>query len=80
MMDDAHAPEIVSGQLKVIKTYLKTRYRLSYRLRPQQKDRTTSNLKRWIENGASDKGDMEGNNHKILKQFNIKRRERICYS
>ena len=27
-MDDAHAPEIVSGQLNVIKTYLKARYRL----------------------------------------------------
>ena len=75
MMDDTHAPEIVSGQLKVIKTYLKTRCRLSYLLRLQQNDRMTTNLKRWIENGASDKGDMEGNNHKILKQFNIKRKD-----
>ena len=29
LMDDAHAPEIVSGQLNVMKTYLKARYRLS---------------------------------------------------
>ena len=54
-MDDAHAPEIVSGQLKVIKTYLKTRCRLSYLLRPQQNDRMTTNLKRWIENGETEK-------------------------
>ena len=29
LMDDAHAPEIISGQLNVVKTYLKARYRLS---------------------------------------------------
>ena len=54
LMDDAHAPEIMSGQLKVIKTYLKARYRLSDLLRAQRNDRMTSNLKRWIENGAPD--------------------------
>ena len=52
-MDDADAPEIVRGQLKVIKTHLKTRYRLSYLLKPQQNNRMTSNLKRWIENGEN---------------------------
>ena len=29
LMDDAHAPEIMSGQMNVVKTYLKARYRLS---------------------------------------------------
>ena len=29
LMDDAHAPEIMSGQRNVVKTYLKARYRLS---------------------------------------------------
>ena len=29
MMDNAHAPEMISGQLKVIRTYLKARSRLS---------------------------------------------------
>ena len=29
LMDVAHAPEIVSGQVNVIKTYLKAKYRLS---------------------------------------------------
>ena len=35
LMDDALAPEIVSGHLNVIKTYLKARYRLSDLLRAQ---------------------------------------------
>ena len=59
LMHDAHAPEIMSGQLNVIKTYLKARYRLSDLLRAQRNDRMTSNLKRWIQNGALDKGDLE---------------------
>ena len=44
MMDDAHAPEIISGQLNVVKTYLKARYLLSDLIRAQRNDRTTSNL------------------------------------
>ena len=54
LMDDAHAPEVISGHLNVVKTYLKARYRLPDLLRAQRNDRMTSNLKRWIENGASD--------------------------
>ena len=50
LMDDAHAPEIRSGQMNVVKTYLKARYRLSDLLRAQRNDRMTSSLKRWIEN------------------------------
>ena len=46
-MDNAHTPEIISGQLNVMKTYLKARYRRSDLLRAQQNDRTTSNLKRF---------------------------------
>ena len=44
-MDDAHAPEIMSGQMNVVKTYLKARYRLSDLLRAQRNDRMTSSLK-----------------------------------
>ena len=69
MMDDAHAPEIISEQLNVLKTYLKARYQYSDLLRSQQNDRMTSNLRRWIENGAPDKVDLEEDNYKILKQF-----------
>ena len=73
LMDDAHAPEIMSGQMNVVRTYLKARYRLSDLLRAQRNDRMTSSLKRWIENGAPDKGDLEEDSYKILKQFYLKR-------
>ena len=73
LMDDAHAPDIMSVQLNVIKTYLKARYRLSDLLSAQQNDRMTS--KRWIENGAPDKGDLEEDSYKILKQFYMKRKD-----
>ena len=74
-MDDAHIPEKISRQLDVVKTYLKARYRLSDLLRAQRNDRMTSNLKRWIENGAPDKGDLEEDSYKILKQFYLKRKD-----
>ena len=75
MMDDARSPEIISGQLKVLKTYLKARYQHSDPLRAQRNDRMTSNFKRWIENGAPDKGDLEEDSYKILKQFYMKRKD-----
>ena len=75
LMDDAHAAEIMSGQMNVVKTYLKARYRLSDLLRAQRNDRMTSSLKRWIENGAPDKGDLEEDSYKILKQFYLKRND-----
>ena len=75
LMDDAHAPEIMSGQMNVVKTYLKARYRLSDLLRAQRNDRMTSSLKRWIENRAPDKGDLEEGRYKILKQFYLKRND-----
>ena len=73
-MDDAHTPEIMSGQLNVVKKYLKVRYRLSDLLRAQRNDRMTSNLKRGVENGAPDKGDLKEDSCKILKQFYMKRK------
>ena len=75
LMADAHAPEIMSWQMIVVKTYLKARYRLSDLLRAQRNDRMTSSLKRWIENGAPDKGDLEEDSYKILKQFYLKRND-----
>ena len=73
LMDDAHAREIMSGQMNVVKTYLKARYRLSDLLRAQRNDRITSSLKKSIENRAPDKGDLEEDSYKILKQFYLKR-------
>ena len=75
LMDDARASEVISGQLNVVQTYLKARYWLSDLLRAQRNDRMTSNLKRWIENGAPDKGDLEEDNYKILKLFYKKRKD-----
>ena len=46
LMDDAHTPEIMSGQMNLLKTYFKARYRLSDLLRAQRNDRMTSSLKR----------------------------------
>ena len=62
-------------QLNVVKAYLKARYRLSDLLRAQRNDRMTSSLKIWIENGAPDKGDLEADSYKILKQFYLKRKD-----
>ena len=112
LMDDAHASEIMSGQMNVVKTYLKARYRLSDLLRAQRNFRPellgnakrtvcqcvvehtghhgfnpawkeawlrlatlrpSSSLKRWVENGAPDKRDLEEDSYKILKQFYLKR-------
>ena len=72
LMDDAHAPEIVSGQPNVLKTYLKAKYRLSGLLGVQRNDRMTSYLKKWIENKAPDKEDLEEDSYKILKQTYVR--------
>ena len=64
LMDNAHAPEIISGQLNVVKTYLKARYRLSDLIRQGESP-----------NGAPDKGNLEEESYKILKQFYLKRKD-----
>ena len=69
MEDDTHQPDEMNSQMRVMKTYLKARYRLSDLLRAQRNDRGTSNLKRWIENGAPDKGDLEEDSYRILRQY-----------
>ena len=72
MEDDAYQPDELNSQLRVIKTNLKARYRLSDLLRAQRNDGMTSNLKSWIENGAPDKGDLEEDSYRILRQYLIK--------
>ena len=59
MEEDTHQPNELNSQMRVVKTYLKARYRLSDLLRTQRNDRMTSNLKWWIDNGAPEKGDLE---------------------
>ena len=52
MVEDTHQFNELNSQMKVMKTYLKVRYRLSDLIREQRNDRMTSNMKRWIENDA----------------------------
>ena len=75
--DDAHQPDDLSCQLSVMKTFLMARYRLSDLLRALRNDRLTSNLKRWIENWAPDKGDLEEDSYRILRQYFMQKEGRL---
>ena len=46
MEEDTHQPNELNSQMRVMKTYLKARYRLSDLVRAQRNDCMTSNLKR----------------------------------
>ena len=77
MEEDTHQPNELNSQMRVMKTYLKARYRLSDLLRAQRNDRMTSNLKRWIENGSPDKGDLEQDSYHILRQYFMQKEGRL---
>ena len=75
--EDTYQPNELNSQMRVMKTYLKARYRLSDLLRAQRNDRMTSNLKRWIENGSPDKGDLEEDSYRILRQYFMQKEGRL---
>ena len=50
MEDDTHQPDETNSHLRVMKTYLKAKDRLSDLLRAQRRYRMTTNFKSWIEN------------------------------
>ena len=75
--DDTHQPDEMSSQMRVMKTHLRARYGLSDLLRAQRNDRMTSNLKRWNENGAPDKGDLEEDSYRILRQYFMQKEGRL---
>ena len=77
MEEDTHQPNELKSQMRVMKTYLKARYRLSDLLRAQRNDRMKSNLKRWIENGSPDKGDLEKDSYRILRQYFMQKEGRL---
>ena len=77
MEDDTHQPGEMNIHMRVMKTYLMARYRLSDLLRAQRNDRMTSNLKRWIKNGAPDKGDLEEDSYRILRQYFMQEEGRL---
>ena len=75
--EDTHQPNELNSQMRVMKTYLKARYRLSDLLRAQRNDRMISNLKRWIENGSPDKGDLEEDSYRFLRQYFMQKEGRL---
>ena len=77
MEEDRHQPNDLNSQMRVMKTYLKARYRHSDLLRAQRNDRMTSNLKRWIENGSPDRGDLEEDSYRILRQYFMQKEGRL---
>ena len=77
MEEDTHQPNELNSQMRVMKTYLKARYILSDLLRAQRKDRMTSNLKKWVENGSPDKGDLEEDSYRILRQYFMQKEGRL---
>ena len=77
MEEDTHQPNGLNSQMTVMKTYLKARYRLSDLLRVQRNDRMTSNLKRWNENGSPDKGDLEEDSYRTLRQYFMQKEGRL---
>ena len=77
MEDDAHQLDELTSHLRVTKTYLKAKYRLSDLLRAHRYDHITNKLKRWIENGAPDKGDLEEDSYTILRQNYMRKEGRL---
>ena len=77
MEEDTHQPNELNSQMRVMKTYLKARYRVPDLLRAQRNDRMTSNLKRWIENGFPEKGDLEEDSYRILRQYFMQKEGRL---
>ena len=69
MEENTHHSNELNIQMRVMKTYLKARYRLSDLLRAHRNNRMTSNLERLIENGAPDKGDLEEDSYRILRYY-----------
>ena len=75
MEEDTHNED--PSQMRVMKTYLNARYTLSDLLRAQRNDRMTSNLKRWIDNGSPDKGDLEEDSYRTLRQYFMQKEGRL---
>ena len=77
MEENTQQPNELISQMRVMKTYLKARYRLSDLLRAQRNDGMTSNQKRWIENGAPDKGDLEEDSYRNQRQYFMQKEGRL---
>ena len=77
MEDDTDQPDETNSHLRVKKTYLRASYRISDLIRAQRNNRMTINLKRWIENGTPDKGDLEEDSYRFLRQYFMQKEGRL---
>ena len=77
MEENTHQSNELNSQMRVMNTYLKARYRVSDLLRGQRNDLMTSNLKMWIKNGSPDKGDLEEDSYRILRQYFMQKEGRL---
>ena len=77
---DIHSPGEMNGQIMALKEHVKARYRLSDLIRAQKKDKMTSNLSKWIRTGAKEKGDLEEDSYKILRQFYKERKDLLYHT
>ena len=77
---DIHNPGEKNGQMMALKEDVRARYRLSDLIRSQKNDKMTSNLSKWIQTGAKEKGDLEEDSYKILNQFYKERKELLYHT
>ena len=77
MEDDANQTGELSSHLRVMKTYLKAKYRLSDLLRAQRIDRMISSLKVWIEIGAPHKRETDEDSYLKLRQYFMQKKGRL---
>ena len=66
MEDDTHQPDEMNSQMRVMKTNLKARNRLSDLLRAQRNDKQPEKVDK---KKAPDKGDLEEDSYRTLRQY-----------
>ena len=70
---DIRNPGQMSGQMRELKEDVRA-------IRSQKNDRMTSNLSKWIQTAAKEKGDLEEDSYKILSQFYKERKELLYHT
>ena len=78
LKDDIQNPGELNGHMMALKEHVKAKYRLSDLIRAQKNDKVISHLSKWIRAGVKEKGDLEEDSYKILRQF-YKEREDLLY-
>ena len=63
-----------------LKEDVKASYRLSDLIRAQKNDKMTSNLAKWVQMGAKEKGDLQEDSYMILSQFYKERKDLLYHT